>query len=183
MGGKKPAEALPGAPGSVRFAPEGPKAYGRDAASSYAWWGNIAVVLGREPPDADTVANYRACILDLLKLYPRGIGLVTVVNGTSTPQPSGREALMTLFREVVPRIDATLLVPNATGFQAAVLRSVMGCFILASGRRDSLKVEPSLSTGMPWLTTKLLGATQGRLQCPSLEKGIQQFCDIETAAG
>jgi hypothetical protein len=176
------AETLQSASASVRFAAEGPTFLRRDQASSYARWGNIAVVLGREPPDASHVANYRASILDLLALYPQGIGLVTVVNGTSTPQPSGREALIALFRELLPRLDATLLVPNATGFQAAVLRSVMGCFILASGQRDRLKVERSLSIGVPWLAGKLLGASNSPEQCALLEKGIQQFCDTEGAA-
>ncbi len=177
------AEAPPSAPSSLRFAPEGPKIFRRDQASSYAWWGNIAVVLGREPPDASHVANYRACILELLELHPRGIGLITVVNGTSTPQPSGREALIAMFRELLPRIDATLFVPNATGFQAAVLRSVMGCFILASGQRDRLKVERSISVGLPWLAGKVLGAKGARQQLASLQRGIQRFCDVESDAG
>jgi hypothetical protein len=175
------AEVLSNGPTSLRFAPEGPKIYRRDQASSYAWWGNIAVVLGREPPDAGHVANYRACMLDLLKQHPSGIGLITVVKGTSTPQPSGREALIALFRELSPQLNATLLVPQATGFEAAVLRSVMGCFILASGQRGRVKVERSISAGMPWMATKLLGARSGAQQCALLEKGIQRFCDVEGA--
>ena len=176
------AEALPSAPSLMRFAPEGPKILRRDQASSYASWGNIAVVLGRQPPDSSHVANYRACVLDMLKAHPEGIGLITVVNGTSTPQPSGREALIALFREILPKVDATLLVPNATGFQAAVLRSVMGCFILASGQRDRLKVERSLSIGIPWLAGKVLGVHDLQ-QAAMLEKGIQHFCEVESAAG
>lgn len=167
----------------MRFAPEGPKFLRRDSASSYAWWGNIAVVLGREPPDASHVASYRACILDLLALHPEGIGLVTVVNGTSTPQPSGREALIALFRELSPSVVGSLLIPNATGFQAAVLRSVMGCFILASGHRDRLKVERSLSAGMPWLVGKVIGGHGANAQqCAMLEKGIRRFCEVEGLA-
>jgi hypothetical protein len=177
------AEALPSAPPSVRFAPDGPKLVLRDRASSYAWWGNIAVVLGREPPDASHVANYRAFILDLLKLYPDRIGLITVVNGTSTPQPSGREALIKLFKELPSGLEATLLVPNATGFRAAVLRSMMGCFILASGRRGRLKVDRSLSTGIPWLVSKLQGTAHDPQHLALLIKGVQQFCDTESAAG
>jgi hypothetical protein len=175
------AERLVGAPSSVRFAPEGPRLVRRDQASSYAAWGNVAIVLGREPPDATHVANYRSVILDLLELYPQGIGLVTVVNGTSTPQPSGREALIELFKNPPAGLDATLFIPNATGFRAAVLRSVMGCFILASGQRDRLRVERSVASGVPWLAAKLLGAANSPQQRALLEKGIQRFCDSESA--
>jgi hypothetical protein len=180
MTGKRPVAAAVG-PSSLRFAADGPTLFRRDEASSYAWWGNIAVVLGREPPDASHVANYRACIVELQHSYPQGIGLVTVVNGTSTPKPSGRDAMIQLFRELWPKIDAALFIPNASGFQAAVLRSVMGCLILASGQRDRVRVDRSLSAGMPWLATKLLGKDAAQQQLATLERGIQRFCDAESA--
>jgi hypothetical protein len=173
------AEAIP--PSVLRFAADGPTIFRRDQASSYAWWGNLAVVLGREPPDASHVANYRACIVGLLDQHPLGIGLITVVNSASTPKPSGRDSMIQMFRELWPRLDAALFIPNASGFQAAVLRSVMGCLILATGQRDRVRVERSLSSGVPWLVTKLMGKERGQRHVANLEQGIQRFCDIESA--
>jgi hypothetical protein len=168
-------------PSASRFAADGPTIFRRDQASSYAWWGNLAVVLGREPPDAAHVANYRACIIELHQQYPMGIGLITVVNATSTPKPDGRDAMIRMFRELWPTIDAALFIPNASGFQAAVLRSVMGCLILASGQRDRVRVERSLSSGLPWLAHKLIGKDEGQRHVATLERGIQRFCDVESA--
>ena len=171
------ADAVDGAPPMARFAPGGPRIFRRDGASSYAWWGNLAVVLGRQPPDASHIGNYRACLVELLKQFPQGIGVITIVNETSTPKPSGREALIAMMRELWPQFEAMLFIPNANGFKAAVLRSVMGCIILASGQRDRVRVERTLSTGVPWLATKL-GVADAR-NMALLEQGIQRFCDAE----
>jgi hypothetical protein len=169
------------APPSVRFDVGGVKVFRRDEASSYGWWGNIAVVLGRQPPSASHVVNYRACVIDLSRRFPQGVGLITVVNDTSTPGPGGREAMIAMFREVWPQLRAALFVPNATGFKAAVIRSVMGGFILASGQRDRIRVETSVHAGMPWLAAKVLGAAEGAQRLAMLERGVMKFCETETS--
>ena len=173
------AEAL-AAPPSVRFDAGGVKIFRRDRASSYGWWGNIAVVLGRQPPDASHVINYQACVVELHRQFPQGVGLITVVNDTSTPSPGAREAMMVMFRETWPKMRAALFVPNATGFKAAVMRSVMGGFILATGQRDRVRVEPSVKAGMPWFCAKVFGAAEGALHLPMLEEGVRKFCEEET---
>lgn len=175
------AEANVGTQGAGGFLPGGPKLFRRDQASSYAWWGNLVVVLGRQPPDAVHVANYRACIAELYKRYPQGVCVITVVNDTSAPKPSGREALIETFRQIWSMVNAVLLIPNASGFKAAAIRSVMGCLILATGQRDRVKVERSVALGMPWLGAKLLGDDVGRPQLAMLEQGIQKFCEAESA--
>src|SRR5262245_64829654 len=99
----------------VRFDVQGVKIFRRDFASSYGWWGNCAVVLGRRPPEAEHVANYRACVVELHQQYPQGVGLITVVNDTSSPSPGGRDAMITMFKEVWPLMNAALFIPNAMG--------------------------------------------------------------------
>jgi hypothetical protein len=168
------------APSSVRFGIGGVKVFRRDAASSYGWWGNIAVVLGRQPPDASHVLNYRACVVELHRLYPQGVGLITVVNDTSTPSPSGRDAMIAMFKALWPMMSAVLFVPNASGFKAAVMRSVMGGLILATGQRDRVRVEPSVHAGAPWLFEKVLGSVEGRRQAVHLQRGILEFCEAES---
>lgn len=163
----------------VSFSPAGPQLFRRDYASSYGWWENMAVVLGRRPPSAEHVVNYRACVVELHRRYPRGVSIVTVVNDTSTPEPSGRDALVQMFKETWPMMTAALFIPNADGFKGAVMRSVMGCFILATGQRDRIRVERTLDAGLPWLATKLLGP-QARDQLPMLERGISRFCEEES---
>jgi hypothetical protein len=168
------------APPSVQFEKGGVRLFRRDRASSYGFWGNIAVVLGRQPPDATHVANYRACVVELHRRYPQGVGLITVVNDASTPSPSGRDAMINMFKATWPMMTAVLFVPNASGFKAAVLRSVMGGLILATGQRDRVRVEPSVQAGAPWLFEKVLGAAEGRRQGAHLQRGIIEFCDAES---
>jgi hypothetical protein len=169
------------APQAVRFETMGVKLFRRDYASSYGWWGNIAVVLGREPPQAAHVVNYRACVVELHKQFPQGVGLITVVNDTSTPGAGGRDAMLKMFKEIWPMMTAALFVPNADGFKAAVLRSVMGGPILATGQRDRVHVERSVSVGLPWFSNKLLGPDCAAQQ-KKLEAGIQHFCAAESSA-
>ena len=163
----------------VSFSAAGPQLFRRDYASSYGWWGNLAVVIGRRPPSAEHVVNYRACVVELYQRYPQGVGIVTVVNDTSTPEPSGRDALVEMFKETWSMMTAALFIPNADGFKGAVMRSVMGCFILAAGQRDRIRVERTLDAGLPWLASKLLGAN-AREELPGLERGISRFCDAES---
>lgn len=163
---------------SVRFEALGVKLFRRDFASSYGWWGNIAVVLGRQPPEAAHVVNYRACVAELHRQFPRGVGLVTVVNDTSTPSAGGRDAMIEMFQEIWPLMTAVLFVPNADGFKGAVLRSVMGGLMFATGQRDRVRVERSLQVGMPWFAGKLLGEDRGTQQ-KMLLTGIQRFCEAE----
>src|SRR5688572_6459752 len=132
----KSAIAVVDAPSTIRFHEKGVQIFRRDRASSYGWWGNIAVVLGRQPPVAAHVANYRACVVELHKQFPQGVGLITVVNDTSTPGAGGRDAMIKMFKEIWPLMTASLFVPNADGFKAAVLRSVMGGLMFATGQRD-----------------------------------------------
>jgi hypothetical protein len=164
----------------IRFEAIGVKIFRRDFASSYGWWGNLAVVLGRQPPEAAHVVNYRACVVELHKKYPDGVGLITVVNDTSLPSAGGRDAMGKMFKEIWPMMKATLFVPNANGFKAAVLRSVMGGLILASGQRDRVHVERSLAIGMSWLTGRVLGAEEGARHLQMLERGIKKFCEVES---
>lgn len=166
----------------VLFGTNGVKIFRRDFASSYGWWGNIAIVVGRQPPEAAHVVNYRACVVELHKLFPQGVGLITIVNDTSTPSSSGREALIQMFKEIWPLMTAALFVPDATGFKAAVMRSVMGCLILATGQRDRVRVEPTVNDGLPWMLNKVLGVPEARRQLQRLEGGIARFWEIESAS-
>lgn len=166
---------------TVPFSTAGVRVFRRDHASSYGWWGNLAIVIGRQPPDAAHVVNYRACVVELHKQFPQGVGLITIVNDTSTPSASGREAMIQMFKDVWPLMTAALFVPNATGFKAAVMRSVMGCFILAMGQRDRVRVEPSVSVGMPWLLNKMLDVPEARRQLQRIEAGVTRFWEVESA--
>jgi hypothetical protein len=166
---------------NVSFNAAGVKVFRRDHASSYGWWGNLAIVIGRQPPEAAHVMNYRACVLELHKQFPQGVGLITIVNDTSTPSASGREAMIQMFKEVWPLMTAALFVPNATGFKAAVMRSIIGCFILATGQRDRVHVEASAHEGLPWLLNKVLGVPEARRQLQRIEAGVTHFWETESA--
>lgn len=155
----------------------------RDAASSYGWWGNIVVVAGRRSPDATHVQNYRACVVELHERCQKGVGLITVVQADSTPSVGGREAMIQMFKELWPMLDGALFIPDAVGFRAAALRSVMGCCILAIGQRDRLKVEASIERGVPWLAAKLWGPAADSTRADALALGVSRFYERESARG
>lgn len=137
----------------------------RDAACSYGWLGNVAVVIGHAPPTAATVPNYKKAIADLATKYPEGIGLVTIVQTTSTPEPDARDAILHIFRDFGRAMNACLFVDEAIGFQAAIHRSIGAGLILASGKRSTIKITGSLSTGLDWFISRWRtgGVAQGRL--------------------
>lgn len=172
--------ATGGGAATARFDPHGVRIFRRDFASSYGWWGNLAIVLGRQPPGPAHVATYRECVTELHKQHPQGVGLITVVHATSTPTPGGSDAMIKMFKEIWPLMTAALFVPNAEGFKAAVLRSVMGGLILATGQRDRVRVAPTLCDGLPWFLHKVIGPDEARRHVQHLQWGIERFCEVES---
>jgi hypothetical protein len=161
----------------------GVQLFRRDAASSYGWWGNIAVVVGRQSPDATHVVNYRACVVELHKRFPGGVGLITVVQAESIPSATGRAAMLQMFEDVWPMLEGVLFIPDAVGFKAAALRSVMGCVILAIGQRDRLKVDATLERGVPWLAAKMWGSAEFSRRAETLTQGVARFYSRESERG
>lgn len=155
------------------------KIFRRDGASSYGWLGNLAVVLGRHPLEVAHVANFRACVVELYRRYPAGVGVVTIVEDTSLPSASGRDALLEMFKECWPMMNGALFIPNATGFRGAVLRSVMGGLMLACGQRDRVKVVASVPAGASWLAHKLRGEGATPQFIELLAEKIGQFHEQE----
>ncbi len=127
----------------------------RDHASTYGCLGNLLVVAGHSPPDAEAAQNYANCVAELVKKHPAGIGIITLVAAEATPHAEAREPLVRAFRDNWSQIEAALFVVEATGFGAAIQRSFMNALMLVSGSRDRVKIYKTLEQGSPWLLNRL----------------------------
>ncbi len=155
---------------------------GRDAVSTFASWNNLAICYGRQPPTGRNVGNYRFVLESMTKLYPQGVGLITIVARVSTPGADAREPLLAVFRDLWPQLIASAFVIEATGFAAAVQRSVAGALILGVGVRDRIKVADSLSSSLLWMNERF-SAASAPFPVLALENALRAFCTAEDALG
>lgn len=126
----------------------------RDEACSYGWLGNVAIVIGHAPPRTTTVPNYEKCIADLARKFPTGIGLITIVQTTSTPEPAARDLILQIFCKHGPSLNACLFVDEAVGFQAAIHRSIGAGLILATGKRATIRIAGTMAPGISWFSSR-----------------------------
>jgi hypothetical protein len=153
--------------------------FARDPSSSIGSWRNVAITFGREAPSLEAMKNYHLNVENVLKEYPAGVGLVTVMREKSTPAGDGRDVAIKMFRELGPRLTAALFVVTASGFAAAIQRSVISAVILASGQKGHFKVVPALEDGLDWFAERV-GPTEGAGQFKvQLGTVIREFCETE----
>ena len=150
--------------------------FARDPTCSMGYWRNVAITLGREAPTVEAMTNYHLCVKHVLKEHPAGVGLVTVIREKSTPAADARDVAIKMFRELGPRLTAALFVVTASGFAAAIQRSVISMGILASGQKGHFKVVPSLDDGIGWFTERV-GPADGEVQFKlHLRSAVREFC-------
>jgi hypothetical protein len=143
------------------------------------YWRNIGITLGREAPTVEAMRNYQLSVKRLLEEYPTGVGLVTMIREKSTPAADARDVAIKMFRELGPRLKAALFVVTASGFAAAIQRSVISMGILASGQKGHFKVVSTLDHGLGWFSERV-GPVES---VPPLELQlgtvIREFCHEE----
>jgi len=153
--------------------------FARDPTCSMGNWRNVGITLGREAPTVEAMNNYHLSVKHVLKAYPGGVGLVTVIRERSTPAADARDVAIKMFRELGPKLTAALFVVTASGFAAAIQRSVISMGILASGQRGHFKVVPTLDDGLGWFSERVgpIGSVaEFKLQ---LRTVIREFCHEE----
>jgi hypothetical protein len=123
--------------------------------------------------------TYHLSVEHLLKEYPVGVGLVTVIREKSTPAADGRDVAINMFRELGPRLTAVLFVVTASGFAAAIQRSVISMVILASGQKGHFKVVSTLDDGLGWFAERVAPADSAVQFKVQLGTVIREFCHAE----
>jgi hypothetical protein len=152
--------------------------------SSYFRVGNAQVGLGRERPDRASARDHRRLIEQFARAHSEGVGLVNIIQQTSTPHPEARDELVNAYRRNWSSIKAVLFVVEAAGFQAAVQRSVMGAVMLAASLRSRIKIVARVEEGLPWFCDTMKAAGVGHeLEVAKFQADIRAFCQQEAQPG
>lgn len=151
----------------------------RDSVGSFGWCGNLMLCVGREPPDPLGASNYAESVRRISALYPNGIGVLTVIQSRSTPEPAARDLLVGTFKKNWGSIRGALFVVEAQGFAAAIQRSVLSAFMLAAGVRDQIKVTTPASCDVSWLTER----AAPDMNAAAIKKSMTQFIEKEREPG
>jgi len=123
--------------------------------------------------------SYHLSVKHLLKEYPAGVGLVTMIREKSTPAADARDVAIQMFHELGPKLKAALFVVSASGFAAAIQRSVISMGILASGQKGHFKVVSTLDDGLDWFSERVGpvdSVSQFKVQ---LRTVVREFCHDE----
>lgn len=138
------------------------KVFKRDSASSYGAWRNVAVVIGHAPPTVASIQNYRDLVENLAEQYPAGIAMLTIVTRTSTPEPKARDALVSMFRVLWPRILGAGFVVEARGFAAATQRAIGSTLVRVIGIGGRVLIEQEMSPVTSWIAARLSASSEAK---------------------
>ncbi len=144
-----------------------------DHASTFGFVNNVLVVIGHTAPDAESARNYARATHELGQRHPDGIGLVTIVKEAATPNAEARRLLVNNFRDHARFIHGVMFVVEASGFAAAIQRSVMNAFTLASGVSGKVRIFKEVSDGVPSLLRRIVMDVDAE----DLSRAISRFRD------
>ncbi|WP_437562178.1 hypothetical protein [Sorangium sp. So ce542] len=106
-----------------------------------ATWRQIFCAIWRRETTADAVRRVHHACVEFAKQYPRGIGLLTVVEGEASLPPAGaRKALASFLAQASSVIRCSAVVFEGSGFRAAAVRSVVTGLSLLARQRFPHKV-------------------------------------------
>ncbi len=151
----------------------------RAPASSYGWLGNLAVVLVRREPGLSEVESFRACVVELHRQHPTGIGLLTLVKGTYLPDRSTRQATARMLKEIWPLLKGALFCVDGIGFKASVTRGVIGCYISVTGQTERAHIVEAVPGGIDWLAGLLRGSVPSPRFSEMLAREVGAFSERE----
>jgi hypothetical protein len=119
----------------------------------------VVVVRWTGAPVEDEVEEMRRISDALGRAHPRGIAHMNVIDvppdRLQRPTEPAREAMVRMLRDRhVPLRAASVIFPHA-GFQAAVVRSIVGGLLLLSRTPAELRVHASARRGAEWIGSVL----------------------------
>ncbi len=156
----------------------------RDDQTTFAMIKNILVVVGRGTQDRASALNARQCVIETVNQHPQGIGIITLSDPGSTPVPDARDILLSTYKQHAKDIHAALFVLAASGFEAAVQRSIIGAASLLMNQRDRVKIVNRLTDGAEWFVGRLPRTAQhDSTSAAALAGLVHRFVEAERLAG
>ena len=136
---------------------EGPTVLSTNKASLNAYWRNVGIVVGRGAPYNVSATEYRELMEYLIAKHPDGVGLLTVIEERSTPDPEARDIMVKMFRDLWRDMRCVAFIVEGRGFGAAAQRGVLSAFLIASGRSAKIKIFSDLGVAVRWMASELGG--------------------------
>ncbi len=117
----------------------------------------VVVVRWTAAPIVADVQRMRRTSEALGKEHAGGIAHLNVIDvplgQTQRPSEEAREAMIAMLRDRQTPLRASSVVFPHDGFQAAVVRSVLGGLLLLSRTRAVVRVQRSAAQGAEWIAT------------------------------
>lgn len=118
-------------------------------------WHNLLINVVAKPETPEGMAMLEDCGVDLLREYPRGIGVLLIVGHAQKPPAGYTEHMSRVLRGYRENILAVGAVLEAEGFSAAAQRSVGTGIAQLVGVSNRLRIVQSLSDITTWLTDRV----------------------------
>jgi hypothetical protein len=117
----------------------------------------VCAVVWRDEVTASRFARQCACLASVVTKYPGEAGFLCVVEARVKPPPDDlRKASIALLREHEASLRCIAGVIEATGFMAALTRSVLSSMTVLAGRQRAPQgVFASVADAAPWLAGHL----------------------------
>lgn len=147
----------------------------RDSASCYGVFENILIIFGHGPPDATNAKLFSALVTDLAQRYPRGAGVLVVVQTGSSPTPDGREALLAAFRALHGAVSFSFVL-ESDSFAAVAQRAIIKTFLFVTRYRDCIRIEPNVEAAARWLCARVKPANGKTWDVPAVQQAARAFC-------
>jgi hypothetical protein len=118
---------------------------------------SLCVVVWRDEVTASRFARQSAGLARVVERHPEDAAFLCIVEAQSKPPPEDlRKASIAMLREHETRLRCMAGVIEATGFVAALTRSVLASMTVLAGRpRAPLALFPSVVDAAPWLAGHL----------------------------
>lgn len=151
-----------------------------DSASSYGEFANLLLTYGHGPPNATNASRFAALVSELSERYPRGAGVLVVVESDSSPTPDGREALLAAFRALRGKVSFAFVIQSET-FAAAAQRAIIKTLLFVTRYRDCIRLEQSVESGARWLCARVKPGDGRHWDVCAVQRAAHAFC-VERAA-
>ena len=124
----------------------------RDRAGSYGIWGQVFILFGRDAPDGPGAELFDKSARRFMSQLSGAGAFLLILRQTSTPTPEARDRVKEVFSTLADGgVSSICLVMEATGFAAAIQRSIATAFLPRALRGCKVHVASSIEKGVNWL--------------------------------
>lgn len=125
--------------------------------------GDLEIVIWRGSTTLDAVETIRTSLGELTRSYPKGIGVLQVVEVTAPPpDAAARNALSNVLRGAGKAVRGSAIVFEGTGFKMAAVRAIVTGLTMLARPEFPHVVFADLHEASAWVAAYLSGAGSGR---------------------